>query len=402
MQVSCLQENLSKGLSIIGRAVAARPTLPVLSHVLMSAEQSQIKLAATDLELSIVCWIGAKVEQPGAITVPARLLTDLVNSLPPERIDLRMADQTLHLSCGRNEADIKGIDAQEFPLIPTLEADEGGRSPETLLDPELLRQMISQVVFAAATDESRPILTGVLTRFDQDTLTMAAADGFRLSVRSATLSTPAAQSISAVIPAKALTELARLAANEQEPIGMYITPSRSQVLFHLQGEHVRTGAGTGEAGRPSSSIFGIDIVSQLIEGNFPNYQQIVPSRRNTRTVLNTEEFIQACKTANIFARSEANVIHLEVQSGNEMGTGRVEITASSAEMGDSVIDLDAAVDGDPVTVAFNARFLIDALSIMASAQVALETGSPSSPGVLKPLGSEDFVHVIMPMHIRSR
>jgi DNA polymerase-3 subunit beta len=397
MQASCLQENLSKGLSIISRAVATRPTLPVLSHVLLSTEQSQIKLAATDLELFIVCWIGAKVEQPGATTVPARLLTDLVNSLPPERIDLRLTDQTLHLSCARNEADIKGIDAQEFPLIPTVESDASGGVPETSLDPELLRQMISQVVFAAATDESRPILTGVLTRFEEDTLTMATADGFRLSVRSAQLPAPAPQSISAVIPAKALSELARIGANEQEPISMYITPSRSQVLFHLQGS-----TSADEASRSSTSVFGIDLVSQLIEGNFPNYQQIVPKSHTTRTILNTEEFLKACRTANIFARSEANVIHVSVEPGAELSMGRVEITASSAEMGDSVIDLDASVEGEPVTIAFNARFLMDALSVMDSAQVALETSTSSSPGMLKPLGSEDFVHVIMPMHIRPR
>lgn len=397
MQASCLQENLSKGLSIISRAVATRPTLPVLSHVLLSTEQSQIKLAATDLELFIVCWIGAKVEQPGATTVPARLLTDLVNSLPPERIDLRLTDQTLHLSCARNEADIKGIDAQEFPLIPTVESDASGGVPETSLDPELLRQMISQVVFAAATDESRPILTGVLTRFEEDTLTMATADGFRLSVRSAQLPAPAPQSISAVIPAKALSELVRIGANEEEPISMYITPSRSQVLFHLQGS-----TSADEASRSSTSVFGIDLVSQLIEGNFPNYQQIVPKSHTTRTILNTEEFLKACRTANIFARSEANVIHISVEPGAELSMGRVEITASSAEMGDSVIDLDASVEGEPVTVAFNARFLMDALSVMDSAQVALETSTSSSPGMLKPLGSEDFVHVIMPMHIRPR
>ena len=397
MQASCLQENLAKGLSIISRAVATRPTLPVLSHVLLSTEQSQIKLAATDLELFIVCWIGAKVEQPGATTVPARLLTDLVNSLPPERIDLRLTDQTLHLSCARNEVDIKGIDAQEFPLIPTVESDASGGVPETSLDPELLRQMISQVVFAAATDESRPILTGVLTRFEEDNLTMATADGFRLSVRSAQLPAPAPQSISAVIPAKALSELARIGANEEKPISMYITPSRSQVLFHLQGS-----TSADEASRSSTSVFGIDLVSQLIEGNFPNYQQIVPKSHTTRTILNTEEFLKACRTANIFARSEANVIHISVEPGAELSMGRVEITASSAEMGDSVIDLDASVEGEPVTIAFNARFLMDALSVMDSAQVALETSTSSSPGMLKPLGSEDFVHVIMPMHIRPR
>jgi DNA polymerase-3 subunit beta len=354
---------------------------------LISTDQSQLKLAATDLELFIVCRIGARVEGEGAITVPARLVIDLTNSLPPERIDLNLTDETLRLSCARNEAEIKGIDAQEFPLLPASAQDQ-----HILLDPELLRQMISQVVFAAATDESRPILTGVLARFEEDTLTMAAADGFRLSVRHARLPEPISQPISVVIPAKALTELARISSEEEEPIGLHITPARSQVLFHLQGD----------AGANKGRIFGVDLVSQLIEGNFVNYRQIVPTSHTTRTILNTEEFLKACKTANIFARSEANVVQLEIQPGEEMGTGTVKMTATSTEMGDNVGELDASVEGDPLTIRFNVRFLVDLLSVVDSAQVVLETTSSSRPGVIKPLGSEDFAHVIMPMHLRSR
>jgi DNA polymerase-3 subunit beta len=387
MRASCLQENLSRGLSVVGRAVASRPTLPVLSHILLSTDQSQLKLAATDLELFIVCWLGARVEEEGAITIPARLFVDLVNSLPPERVDLKLRDQMLHLSCARNEADINGIDADEFPLLPERLDGQG-----ILLEPTLLRQMIEQVVFAAATDESRPILTGVLARFEQETLTMAAADGFRLSVRRAPLPEPIAEAMSVVIPAKALQELVRISGDEEQPIGLYITPARSQVLFHLHGD----------AGPNEGAIFGIDLVSQLIEGNFVNYQQIIPTSHTTRTILNTEELLKACKTANIFARNEANVVHLEITPGSDSSGGSVKITATSAEMGDSEGELDASVEGEGLTIAFNVRFMIDVLSVMDSAQVVLETSSPSRPGVLRPLGSEDFAHVIMPMHIRSR
>jgi len=386
MRASCLQENLSRGLSIVGRAVASRPTLPVLSHVLLSAEQSQLKLAATDLELFIVCWIGAKVEREGAITVPARLIVDLINALPHERIDLSMENQLLHLQCSKNEADIKGIDAQEFPLLPAVESDQ-----RMLLDADLFREMILQVVFAAATDESRPILTGVLARFEEDVLTMAAADGFRLSVRHAKLPNPVPEPFGVVIPAKALNELARISTDEHEPIGLYVTPARSQVLFHLQGN----------AGANEGRIFGIDLVSQLIEGTFVNYRQIIPKSYATRTVLNTEQFLKACRTAAIFARSEANVIHMHISSADA-----VRITATSAEMGDSVIELDATVEGEPVEIAFNVKYLMDVLSVVGSAQVVLETVDNSRPGVIRPVGSTEessteFVHVIMPMHIRS-
>ena len=159
MKVSCLQENLAKGLAIVGRAVATRSTLPVLSNILLSTDGSRLKLSATNLEVGINCWIGAKVEQEGATTVPARLLADFINSLPPERIDLDLITrtQTLNLKSGRFEANIKGIDAQEFPLILIPEEDS-----RLTIKPDVLRQMIDQVAFAAATDESRPVLTGVL------------------------------------------------------------------------------------------------------------------------------------------------------------------------------------------------------------------------------------------------
>ncbi|MCR4407938.1 MAG: DNA polymerase III subunit beta [Anaerolineae bacterium] len=382
MRVSCLQENLAKGLSIVNRAVATRSTLPVLSNVLLATEQGLLKLAATDLELAISCWIGAKVEEDGETTVPARLLTDLVNSLPPERIDMELVvrTQALHLTCARNEADLKVVDASEFPLLPAATGEH-----QIALPPETLRQMIGQVAFAAATDESRPILTGVLADFSGDKLTLAAADGFRLSVRSAPLGEVGAEPISVVIPARALSELSRIAAEEEAPITMTITPGRNQVLFHLQGN----------AGALQGKVFGIDLISQLLEGRFPDYNQLIPKTRHTRTILNTGEFLKACRMANIFARSEANIIRLSVAPDH------MTIYATSAEMGDSVSEIDAHVEGDPIIIAFNAKYLIDVLSVVDSAQVALETTTASSPGVIRPVGDETFTHVIMPMHIRT-
>jgi DNA polymerase-3 subunit beta len=373
MRVSCLQENLAKGLATVGRAVATRSTLPVLSNVMLATDQGRLKLSATDLEIGVNCWIGAKVEEEGAITVPARLLIDFVNALPAERIDmaLNVRTQELNLNCARYEAHIKGIDAQEFPLIPT--ADDG--EYQLTLEPSLLRQMISQVAFAAATDESRPILTGVLVKFDGPQLTMAAADGFRLSVRYARLENPVSEPISVIIPARALAELGRISSDEELPIGLSITASRSQALFHLSST---------------------DLVSQLIEGRFPDYTQIIPKRHDTQTTVSTDEFFKACRTANIFARSEANIVRLNINDS------KMIITASSAEMGDNVTEIDAQIVGEPIAeIAFNVRFLIDVLSVADAAQVILETTNSSSPGVIKPVGAEDFIHVIMPMHVRS-
>src|SRR5512141_1718936 len=200
MKVSCLQVNLAKGLSIVSRAVASRSTLPVLGNVMLATDQGRLKIAATNLELAVTCWIGAKVDEEGSTTVPARVLGDFVNSLPPEQInmELNVKTQTLHLKCARYDANIKGIDAQEFPIIPTI-----GEGKRISVEPDTLREMIEQVTFAAATDESRPVLTGVSAKFEKDKVAFDAADGFRLAVRTAALSNPVDQPINVIIASKA-------------------------------------------------------------------------------------------------------------------------------------------------------------------------------------------------------
>ncbi len=393
MKVSCLQENLAKGLSIVGRAVASRSTLPVLSNVLLATDGDRLKLSANNFELGINCWVGAKVDQPGAITVPARLLADFVNSLPPERIDLDLdeATQTLNLRCARVESNIKGIDAHEFPAVASATENDVAIK----LDPESLRTMIKQVVFAAATDESRPVFTGVLLKFDDDKVTMVAADGFRLSVRATPLNHSVADTLaeiglngsatkspSLIIPARALLELARISGDQEQPINLIITPSRRQILFHLQD---------------------IELVSQLIEGDFPDYNRIIPQGFSTRSVVDTASLLKAVKISHLFARDSANIVRLDiVPSGDELMNGRITLVATSAELGDNVTEIDASIDGNAIEVAFNAKYLIDVLSVIDSPQFALETSTSASPGVFRPIGDEHFTHVIMPMHIQGR
>lgn len=375
MKVSCLQENLAKGLSIVSRAVASRSTLPVLGNVLIATDQGRLKLAATNLELAVTCWIGAKVDEDGATTLPARILGDFVNSMPPDRIemDLNLKTQTMHLKCARDDANIKGIDAQEFPIIPSL-----GDGKKISLDPDVLREMIEQVTFAAATDESRPVLTGVAAKFEKDKVTFAAADGFRLSVRHATLSAPVDQPISVIIPAKALQEVARVSGDQEDPIEIAVTENKSQVLFRLTNT---------------------EIVSQLIDGQFPDFTRIIPEACATRTTVTTFEFQNAVKAASVFARESMNTVRVQIAPANELGGGKMTITATSAESGDNIGDIDATVNGEPVEIAFNARYLTDVLNILRAPQVVIETSSGSSPGVIKAVGRDDFTHVIMPMHV---
>lgn len=379
MRISVLQENLAKGLAIVARAVATRSTLPVLSNILLETDQSQLKLSAMNMEIGINCWIGAMIEEEGAITVPARLLSDFVGSLPKERIDmeLNVRTQTLHLRCARNEANIKGIDASEFPIIPTYRRETG--LPATELPPDKFRRMIDQVAFAAASDESRPTLTGVYTRLDGERLRLVATDGFRLAVRSTLLEEPAPAAVGVIVPARALTELSRILGavelGEDDGVQVTITEARNQIMFHLPG---------------------VDLVSQLIEANFPDYNKIVPSTYNTRVVVNTAEFLKAMRLSYLFARDAANIVRLSVVPGDP---GKIVLTATSNEMGDNEAEVDALVEGESVQAAFNAKFMIDVLSVVETPEVVFEVISASRPGVVRPVGAgeEEYVHVIMPM-----
>ncbi|MEN6479053.1 MAG: DNA polymerase III subunit beta [Anaerolineales bacterium] len=374
MKVSCLQENLARGLAVVGRAVASRSTLPVLGNIMLATDASRLKLSATNLEIGINCWVGAKVEKEGAITVPARLLSDFVNSLPAERIDMELIarTQTLNLKCGRFEANIRGIDAQDFPAVG-IPAEDG----RIICGADDLRTMIDRVAFAAATDESRPVLTGVLAELTGDRITFAAADSYRLSVASAPLRQGPPNPVSIIIPARALQELRRISA-EGDTIEMRIAANHSQVFFHFDD---------------------IDLVSQLVEGTFPTYRQIIPTVANTKAIVNTAEFLQAARMAAIFARDSANIARVNIVPGGNGTESQMIISAMSAEQGDNVSALEIQVEGAPIEIAFNARYLVDALSVITSAQVQFETRDPSSPGVLRPVGDPDFVHIIMPMHI---
>jgi DNA polymerase III subunit beta len=380
MKISCLQENLARGLATVGRAVASRSTLPVLSNILLQTDEGRLRLAATNLEIGVSCWIGARIDEEGSITVPARLLTEFVNSLPAGQIDMELTErtQTLNLKCARYEANIKGLDAGEFPEVPTAESIAAQAPSRLELEADTFRQMIDQSVFAAATDESRPILTGVLAKFHQGGLTLAAADGFRLAVTTADVGVDLDETANVIIPARALAELSRVSGDQEEKIELYITPGRNQVLFHFADT---------------------DLVSQLIEGNFPDYNQIVPKGHSTRTIVKTADLLKAVKVAFLFARDAANIVRFKVVPGSELTPGQMIVTATSAEFGDNVSEIDANIEGTEVEIAFNARYMIDALSVLGTPEVALETNTASSPGIVRPVGGNDFLCVVMPMHI---
>lgn len=373
MNISVLQENLAKGLSTVTKAVDSRPQLPVLQNVLLEADGGQLRLAATNLQTSITMWIGAKVNQPGAITLPAKTFADLVNNLSPERVDLVLDTKThtVEVRCGATRSNIKGIDADEYPPITHAE------QADVFIPGKVLREMVNQTAFAAAKDDNRPVLTAVYTELDGDNITMAAADGYRLAVRTAKLERPVSEKVTMTIPAKALMEVARVIDEGDEEVGICLPDRRDLVTFLLPN---------------------LTISSQLVEGRFPDFSAIIPRQYVTSTVMYTQDLLKACRRAQIFARDNANSGRLYVKPPKSTSEpGEVMVVGKSNERGDNEGFLDASIEGEPLDISFNIEYLIDVLRVINEERVVFQSNGSESPGVIRPENRDDFVHVIMPM-----
>ena len=386
MKLSCLQENLARGLGVVGRAVATRSTLPITQNVMLSSDQGMLRLSATNLEIAITTWIGAMIEEEGAITIPHRLVTDLVNSLPSDRVDLDLrgpdpddpdagGGSVLHISCGRSRTHINGAAADDFPPIP--QVDSGFA---TNIDPSVLRQGIGLVAFSAASDESRPVLTGVEVKLEESNLVMAAADGFRLAVYNGQLSEPVAEALKVIVPARTMNEIQRLVSEQSAPVQVTLSPEKGQVMFKL--EHV-------------------EVVSQLLQGSFPNYDQLIPERYETRAVMELDDLKRATQSAAVFARDGSNIVRLEMMPQESGDGGQLKVSARSEEVGDNLDELDIdQMEGQDAKIAFNVRYLMDIVNVLGRGKVALEVTNSSSPGVFRPADSDRYVHVVMPMYVQ--
>ncbi|MDP2327810.1 MAG: DNA polymerase III subunit beta [Dehalococcoidia bacterium] len=376
MRLSCQQEDLHRGLSAVSRAIPARSTLPITQHVLLEAEGDSITLSATDAEtIAITYRITASIDEPGSITMPSRLLADFVGTLPHELINMTLAERSrqVSLSCARNTASIGGMDPDDFPPIPSVQGADAIN-----IDAARLRAAIAQTVFAAATDDSRPVLTGVHFQFKDGTLRLAAADGFRLSVH--TMEIDSQVDRAAIVPARALGELGRLLVEASE--------GQVAITFNLAGTQVQFDVGHAR------------LIANLIQGSFPNYDQLIPANYNTRTEVAVAEFMRETRIASIFARDGSGIVRIIGTPGEGSTPGRLVITARADEVGDNEGIMDALVEGAESKIAFNGRYLTDVLNVIDTDRVAIETTSPSSPGVLRPVGNDRFVHVVMPMFVQ--
>ncbi|MBU2577384.1 DNA polymerase III subunit beta [Patescibacteria group bacterium] len=373
MKIQILQENLNKGLTIASRSISSKVQLPILSNVLLKTDQNRLKISATNLETGISLWLGGKVEEEGEITIPARILTEIVSSLPAEKINLEVKENSLTISCEGFTASINGISASEFPKLP-------GYSPESLfmLPTDKLCEAINRVAFAAASDDGRPVLTGVLFKIQGKTLSMVATDGYRLSVKTIELDNQIKEEIKLLLPARTLMEVAKIISEEKNEKGLAVqmgfTKEQNQVVFVF----------------PEMELF-----SRVIEGDFPDYEKIIPESSETTAILDKESLSRAVKLVSIFARESANIVRLSLKDSF------LEMSANSPQVGENKNQIDAKIEGEGGEIAFNYRFLQGFLGAISGKEISLGMTGSLNPGVFRITEDNTFLHIIMPVRLQT-
>lgn len=372
MKLTILQENLARGLNLVSRSVATRATLPILANILILTDKGRLKLAATNLESGINLWVGAKIEKEGSLTIPAKILSEFITSLPPEKIEMESRETTLEINSGTFKASFVGTIAEEFPQIPSFSSQ-----PILVFEKEELIRALSQVTFAAAQDEGRPVLTGVLLkRTEGEKMILVATDGYRLSLKTLEAKEKKLEN-NLLIPAKTLLEVSRLAqekGEENQEIQVALTEEKSQVIFAMDE---------------------IEFSSRLLEGEFPDFDKIIPKASTTRAEFDKEEFTRSVRLAAIFAREQANIIKLKVEDG------KVTVSAETPQVGTNESEISAKTEGEDLEMAFNCRFLLDFLSAVRGEEIVFEANGPLAPGVFKIKGDDSYLHLIMPVRLQT-
>lgn len=371
MNLSLLQENLNLALTNVSRFVSSKNQLPVLNNILLSTDEGRLKLSATNLELSINYWIGAKISQEGSITIPSKEITEFVSYLPEGKLDLELKNNLLTLSSEKTNSEFTTTPATDFPEFPKI-------NPETVfeIDFSLFTQSINQISFSAAIDDTRPILTGVLCIFEKTSIKFIATDGFRLSLKEIKLETPLdikRESLSFLIPAKSLIEVTKLAKNDSK-IKIGLTSDEHQVIFVLDD---------------------IELVSRLIEGEFPDYKKLIPENYSTKVFINKDELLQSVKLASVFARESANVVKINIKNNS------LELTTNAPQVGQNLIKIDSKTEGENLEVAFNYKFLMDFLTVCKSNEILIELNESLSPVFFHDQSDQSFTHIIMPVRLQD-
>jgi len=360
----CTKKNLNSGLTITSRVIGSGNTLPILNNILFKTEDGRLKLSSTNLEMAINTWVGGKIEEEGEITVPARLINDYVNNIAADKITITSKNHTLFLEAEKAQTHIKGLSSEEFPLIPEIKDENFAK-----VDGKEFSKIIRQVTFAAAFSETQPEISGVLFSFDGSDLVLAATDRYRLGEGKVKLTAPITTPKQVIVPARAVNELARIVG--------------SGIVEILLGE-----------GQICFRAPDVELVSRLIEGQYPDYKQIVPKNYSTEAEVDKEQFMQSLKAASLFTSENKN-IELDLNPQNK----QIVIKSQSSQVGDSEISVDAVFAGQKNTIVFNYRYLLECLSNLADERVTLKAISSSSPAAIVPVGRENYLYIVMPIKI---
>lgn len=367
MRVFCDRSELLRGVRNAARAVSSRSTLPILANLFVEAKDNTLRLVGTDLEVGIECTIPARVEEPGALTVPAKVFQQILSTLPGEEVNLAVEEANMALiRSGKSEYRLLSLPADEFPLLPQV-----GEEIVFSVEPSLLRDVIKETIFAASKDEARAILMGALFSIKGETLRLVATDTHRLALSEAPLSRSPGKDVDFIVPASALQEVARLAGQALEEV--VVRGSENQIMF---------------------SFGQMSLITRLIEGQFPNYEQVIPQEAKLTLIADRSEFLAAIRRLAIVAKEDANRIVLNLSDGE------LVMTAESQEVGRAEERLPVDAEGEAFEVAFNAQYLAEALNVIGTREVRFELTGPLKPGVMKPVGGErTFLYVVMPMQI---
>jgi DNA polymerase III subunit beta len=363
LRITSTKEELVAGLSLVGRAVSSRTAIQILSGILLEGQADELRLAATDMELSLRAAVPARVEGDGAVVLPGRTLVDIARLLPSDEVTIehRASESVVHIVSGSASYTLNTYNAEDFPRLPDLSA-----APTFTVDGEALLATIARVARAASRDEARPVLTGVLVQFTGDKLVMAATDSYRLAVKETSL-TSAAPELEAIVPSRALHELARIAGDADE---VAIGVQENQVLF---------------------SAGGVWLTTRRIDGQFPNYRQLLPESFEHELTVPRSELLDVVRRASVMIQ-RATPLQLR------FAEGEVTVVARTHEVGESKESMPVAYTGEPLEIGFNAEFLREGLESVEGDDVRLKLISPLRPTVLTDEG-EDFTYLVMPIRL---
>ncbi len=371
MKVEILKENFKNGLNIVEKIVGKNLSLPILDNVLITTEDNFLSLSSTDLETAIKLWILTKIIRKGKAVVPAKFLSSFISLLPNEKIILEEKNQKLYVECNSFKNQIQGANPEEFPLIPEfldLEFLE--------VDNKKLCQGLSQIVDIASPSSSRPEISGVYFIFSNNLIKMVATDSFRLAEKIITLGAPIKKNVSFILPQKPAREIINILEEKDGKIKIYFLPNQTMFEFPMK-----------EAPRPQ-----VQIVSRLIEGEYPNYEEIIPKKFKTHVIIKRDEFLNQIKAASLFS-GKINEIKIKINVQQK----EIQISAQDPDIGESHSSILAKIEGEPIEASFNHKFLIDGLQNIKSSEIIFDLSKEEGPCVLKPVGDASYIYVVMPI-----